>query len=165
VNKLLIIFSVSIASCSNFKTNDSNQNNRMIIRSKDSTAAVLMVTNFFKAFDDKDVKKIALLLPAKMKIVHHNGAETNTGEMIKVIEGTKNWWPRTRNLSNYEFISDGNISILGLTNEVTFSLPDNQKVYEPYKETWIFETMDGTLSPIRCHYSKVTVEKHSEEVH
>lgn len=70
-----------------------------------------------------------------MKIIHHNGATTNTAEMIKVIAETKDWWPRTRTLSNYAFTSDGNLSILGLKNEVTFSLPNNKKVYEPYNET------------------------------
>ncbi|MBN8786666.1 MAG: hypothetical protein J0I84_06215, partial [Terrimonas sp.] len=71
---------------------------------------------------------------------------------------------QTRKLSNFEFITDGKISILGLTNEVTFSLPGNKKVYEPYNETWIFEKTDSTIRPVRCHYSKVTVDKHSEEV-
>ena len=159
---LFIILSVSIVSCSNHESNNSKQNNLPITRSQDSIAAVASVTNFFKAFDDKDVKKIALLLPGNMKIVHHNGAETSTSEMIKVIDETKNWWPRSRKLSNFEFVTDGKLSILGLKNEVTFSLPGNKSVYEPYKETWIFEKVDNSLRPIRCHYSKVTVDKREE---
>jgi hypothetical protein len=139
----------------------SNQTNSRVL---DSIAAVSVVQGFFKAFDEKNLKKIDSLLTPSMKIIHHNGATTNTGEMIKVIEETKHWWPRTRTLSNYEFISNGNLSILGLKNEVTFSLPNNMKVYEPYNETWIFENLNNKWKAIRCHYSKITVDKHSEDV-
>lgn len=130
----------------------------------DSALAVTVVKDFFKAFDEKDLKKIDDLLIPSTKIIHHNGATTNTAEMIKIIEETKDWWPRTRKLSNYEFTSNSNLSILGLMNEVTFLLPDNKKVYEPYNETWIFGKIDSSWKPIRIHYSKVTVEKHSEDV-
>jgi ketosteroid isomerase-like protein len=133
-------------------------------RSTDSVAAVTHVQDFFKAFDEKDLKKIDSLWGPSMKVIHHNGATTNTAEMIKVIEETKDWWPRTRKLSDFEFIANGNLSILGLKNEVTFSLPNGKQVYEPYMETWVFEKSGNSWHPVRCHYSKVTVDKHSEEV-
>ena len=147
------------------KNADTNQlSSQPNSRDLDSVAAVSVVQDFFKAFDEKDLKKIDSLLIPSTKIIHHNGATTNTAEMNKIIQETKDWWPRTRKLSNFEFTSNSNLSILGLKNEVTFSLPDNKKVYEPYNETWIFEKIDNSWKPIRIHYSKVTVEKHSEDV-
>ena len=164
----LIFLIAAITGCSNPQNdlvaaakplNDHNNS-----RELDSIAAVTQVREFFKAFDAKDVKKIDSLWGPSMKVIHHNGATTNTAEMIRVIEETKDWWPRTRKLSDFEFIANGNLSILGLKNEVTFSLPDGKKVYEPYIETWVFERSGNTWIPVRCHYSKITVEKHSEEV-
>jgi len=133
-------------------------------RNLDSVATVSVVQEFFKAFDEKDVKKIDSLLIPSTKIIHHNGATTNTAEMNKIIKETKDWWPRTRKLSNFEFTSNANLSVLGLKNEVTFYLPNNKTVYEPYNETWIFEKIGNSWKPIRIHYSKITVEKHSEDV-
>ena len=159
---------VVVIGCKNSPTDKSGDStllgNQTNPREVDSIAAVSVVREFFKAFDEKDLKTIDSLLNPSMKIIHHNGAITNTAEMIRVIEETKDWWPRTRRLSNYEFTSNGNLSIVSLKNEVTFSLPNNKKVYEPYNETWIFEKKDNKWRPIRCHYSKITVDKHSEEV-
>ncbi|MFT3678680.1 MAG: nuclear transport factor 2 family protein [Ferruginibacter sp.] len=158
----------AIIGCANSpkeKSADTNLlNNQSSSRSLDSVAAVTVVQDFFRAFDEKDLKKIDSLFPPSMKIIHHNGATTNTTEMVQIINETKDWWPRTRRLSNYEFTSNGDLSILGLKNEVTFSLPSDKKVYEPYNETWIFEKMNDKWRPIRCHYSKITVDKHSEDV-
>lgn len=166
--KYIFFFLLAISGCTNSPTDKSagtNQaSNQQGSVSQDSVAAVTIVQAFFKAFDEKDLKMIDSLLIPSMKIIHHNGATTNTEEIIKIIEETKDWWPRTRKLSNFEFTSDGRLSILGLKNEVTFSLPDNKKVYEPYNETWIFEKLDNKWRAIRCHYSKITVDKHSEEV-
>jgi len=134
------------------------------LASKDSVSVVTVVQDFFKAFDDKDTGRIRDLLLPSTKLIHHNGAITNTAEMNAVIQGTKDWWPRTRTLSQYEFTADSSMVILGLKNEVTFSLPGNKKVYEPYQETWIFRKVGPSWKPIRIHYSKVTVERHSEEV-
>lgn len=161
-------FFLLIIGCTNSPKDKSEDTNQLTSqpgsRGLDSIAAVSIVQNFFKAFDEKNVKKIDSLFIPSMKIIHHNGATTNTAEMVKVIEETKDWWPRTRKLSDYEFTSNGNLSILGLKNEVTFSLPNNKSVYEPYIETWIFEKLNNEWKAIRCHYSKITVEKHSEEV-
>ncbi len=45
-----------------------------------------------------------------------------------------------------------------------FLLPNNKSVYEPYNETWIFEKIKDEWKAIRCHYSKITVAKHTEDV-
>lgn len=84
--------------------------------------------------------------------------------MVKIIEETKNWWSRTRKLSNFEYAANANFAVVGLMNEVAFSLPANKKVVERYNETWIFEKTEKSWKPIRIQYSKVMVEKHSEEV-
>ena len=99
-----------------------------------------------------------------MKIIHHNGATTNTAEMVKVIAETKDWWPRTRKLSDFEFIANTDMAVVGVMNEVIFSLPENKKTTERYNETWVFKKVEKLWKPIRIHYSKVIVEKHSEEV-
>ncbi|WP_336517109.1 hypothetical protein [Pollutibacter soli] len=98
------------------------------------------------------------------RITHQNGAMTNTQEMIAVINETRNWWPGQRQLSDFEFLSAGDLFVLQLSNEVFFRLPENRSVTEPYRETWIFKRSGPGWQPIRVHYSKVTVEKHAEEV-
>jgi ketosteroid isomerase-like protein len=99
-----------------------------------------------------------------MKIIHHNGATTSREEMIVIIKETKNWWPRTRKLSEVEFIGSPNMAVVGILNEVIFSLPNNKTVEERYRETWIFKKTGNQWKPVRCHYSKIMVDKHSEEV-
>jgi hypothetical protein len=47
---------------------------------------------------------------------------------------------------------------------VTFALPEDRKVYEPYNETWIFEKIENMWHPTRIHYSKIIQDKHSEEL-
>ena len=149
---------LSVIGCTNSqkdKSADMNQvSNESSSRNLDSVAVVTAVQDFFKAFDEKDLKKIDSLFIPSMKIIHHNGATTSTAEIIKIIGETKDWWPRTRKLSNYEFTSSSTLSVLGLKNEVTFSLPNNKSVYEPYIETCIFEKLDNKWRSIRCHYSK-----------
>lgn len=161
-------FFLAFIACTNPPKDKTAATNQLITqagsRDLDSIAAVTIVQDFFKAFDEKDLKKIDSLFPSSMKIIHHNGATTDAGEMIKIIADTKDWWPRTRTLSGYEFTTNADLSILGLKNEVTFSLPNNKTVYEPYIETWIFRKSDNKWRAIRCHYSKITVEKHSEDV-
>jgi hypothetical protein len=130
----------------------------------DSIAVKKIVEDFFVAFDEKDTAALRRILVPETRITHHNGAMTNTQEMIAVINETKNWWPRQRHLSDFEFMSDDGLSVMELSNEVVFHLPENRSVTEPYRETWIFKKSDGNWQPIRVHYSKVTAEKHSEEV-
>lgn len=165
---IFCFFILSIIGCTNSHKDKSADTNQIIgqasSRNADSIVVVNIVQDFFKAFDEKNLKKIDSLFLPSMKIIHHNGATTNTAEMIKIIDETKEWWPRTRKLSDFEFISNANLSILGLRNEVTFSLPNNKKIFEPYIETWVFEKINNQWKPIRCHYSKITVVKHSEEV-
>ena len=154
--------------CKNFQTVPDGRDTPVILAENsaplDSVAAVAIVEAFFKAFDARDTHTIDSLLSPSTLIVHHNGATTNTAQMNKVIEETTNWWPRTRKLSDFVFRSDAGLSVLALKNEVTFELPDHKIVYEPYLETWIFERKDRVWKPVRIHYSKITVDKHSEEV-
>jgi hypothetical protein len=141
-----------------------NKSNNAESRMIDSAIAAVTVVDFFNAFDERDTIKMKdLLLPATI-IVHHNGAVTNTGEMMQVISETKNWWPRVRTLSNFEYVHDSGLAIMSLLNKVSFSLPGNKTVEEPYRETWIFKKTEHVWKPIRIHYSKIVVEKHSEEV-
>lgn len=134
------------------------------LKNSDSSAVVGIVEDFFKAFDEKDLQKINNLLLPSYKIIHYNGVTTSTDEMIKIIKETKNWWPRTRKLSDFEFMGNADMAVVGVLNEVTFSLPENKKVEERYKETWIFRKTGTQWKAIRCHYSKIIVDKHSEEV-
>lgn len=132
--------------------------------SEDSLVVVTTVQEFFKAFDERNTDKMNNILSPDMKIIHHNGTTTNREEMMTVIKETKNWWPRTRKLSGFECSGDDNLAVVGLYNEVIFSLPENRTVVEPYKETWIFRKTGNQWKPVRCHYSKVIADKHSEEV-
>lgn len=144
------------------KTNESDTN--ADIKKSDSLQVLTIVDDFFKAFDKRDLQKINTLLIPTTKIIHYTGVTTTTDEMIKIIAETKNWWPRIRKLSDIEFFGNADMAVLGITNEVIFSLPENKKVTERYKETWIFEKIQKQWKPVRCHYSKITVDKHTEEV-
>jgi len=167
--KYIFLFSIlAIVGCSNSSQKQSTDTNHPTIqqtsRSLDSVQVVRIVSDFFKAFDDRDLKEIDSLLIPATKIIHYNGVTTNTAEMNIIIKETKDWYPRTRKLSNYEFISDSNLAVVGLTNEVTFSLPENKKVVEKYIETWTFNKIENVWKPIRITYVKVITDKHSEEV-
>ncbi len=97
-------------------------------------------------------------------MIHHNGVATSSEELYEVLEHTRNWWPRTRSLGEFEHFQRGDLYVLGLKNYVTFHTADGDDVEEPYRETWIFERIDGTWRVVRCHYSRITAEEHSEEV-
>ncbi|RAI83870.1 DUF4440 domain-containing protein [Algoriphagus yeomjeoni] len=152
--------------CSNSSTEATSQLNTENPKSNsaDSTQVVKIVHDFFQAFDDRDLKKMEELLTPTSKIIHHNGVETGTKEMMEIISKTKNWYPRERILTKFEYFADSKIAIVGLLNEVTFSLPEDKKVYEPYNETWIFEKIENSWHPTRIHYSKIIQDEHSEEV-
>jgi hypothetical protein len=164
---LLFIIFIAIGCSVNTERKNGNsesKNDTINIRRSDSIAAASIVKDFFKAFDKRDTLKMkSLLLPATI-IVHHNGAVTNTNQMMKVIKETKNWWPRVRKLSDFEYMHDSCLSVLSLLNNVSFSLPGNKTVAEPYRETWIFKKIENVWQPVRIHYSKIITEKHSEEV-
>jgi len=157
---LLVIITLIAIGCSN----NNEKENSIDSRSHDSTEAAVIVDRFFKAFDERDTLKMKALLLPETIIVHHNGAITNTSEMMQVIKETKNWWPRVRKLSNFEYQHDSNLAVLSLLNEVNFSLPENKEVEEPYREIWIFKKIENLWKPVRIHYSKIIVQKHSEEV-
>jgi hypothetical protein len=134
------------------------------LKKSDSLQVVTLVKDFFKSFDERDLQKMHDLLDPTMKIIHYNGATTNREEMIQVIKETKNWWPRTRKLSEVEFMGTPDMAVVGVLNEVNFSLPKNKTVEERYRETWIFKKVEKQWKPVRCHYSKILVDKHTEEV-
>lgn len=159
----LIVFGCLNQSKENKKAAESD-NEWMVLRKSDSIEVTDLVRGFFRAFDDRDLEKMGQILTPTSKIIHNNGVTTNTKEMMDVIKETVNWYPRKRNLSEFEFDADGNFAIVGVLNEVTFLLPGNKEVYEPYNETWIFKKFDDKWRPIRIHYSKIVREKHTEEV-
>jgi hypothetical protein len=124
-----------------------------------------IVTDFFKAFDNKDTSKIIQICLSETVIIHNNGVITNLSEMVKIIEDTQNWYPRKRVLSGFTTLLGEPYSIVGLKNVVVFNLPDGKIVEEKYMETWIFaKDSSDNWKPIRIHYSSITQEKHSEEV-
>lgn len=164
----LLFLLVMVTACTNTPENEpvtlNTQHTSLGFAGEDSLVVVTTVQEFFKAFDERDLGKMTNILDPAMKIIHHNGSTTNREEIITIIKETKNWWPRTRKLSDFECIGSADMAIVSLYNEVIFSLPKNKKVIEPYRETWIFEKIENRWKPVRCHYSKVTVSKHSEEV-
>ena len=168
MKKNLLFLLVVIIGCKNPKNNPSvkidEPDKNSGLKNSDSTEVVSIVQDFFKSFDERDLQKMNDILDPTMKIIHHNGATTNREEMIQIIKETKNWWPRTRKLSEVEFMGTPDMAIVGVLNEVTFSLPKNKIVEERYRETWIFKKTGKQWKPVRCHYSKIIVDKHSEEV-
>lgn len=168
MRKNLLFLLVLMIGCTNaqkdqpVKTTELDKN--PALKNSDSVEVVTIVKDFFKTFDDRDLQKMNDILDPAIKIIHHNGATTNREEMIQIIKETKNWWPRTRQLSEVEFIGTPDMAIVGVLNEVTFSLPKNKTVEERYRETWIFKKVEKQWKPVRCHYSKIIVDKHSEEV-
>lgn len=129
----------------------------------DSVQIVKIITDFFRAFDDRDLQKIESLTIPSTQIIHNNGITTNTAEMVSIINEAGDWYPRTRHLSGYHFYFGCDLAVMGVTNEVIFSLP-KKKVEEKYKETWTFQKINGEWKPVRIAYSKLTADKHSEEV-
>jgi len=165
---ILLFVTITIFSCSNQnkenKKIDKSNNDLMAIRKSDSTEVTNLVRDFFQAFDDRNIEKMEQMLAPNSVIIHHNGVATGKEEILNVIKETKNWYPRKRKLSEFEFDSDGKFAIVGVINEVTFYLPEEREVYEPYNETWIFKKETDKWYPTRVHYSKIVQEKHSEEV-
>ncbi|MDN3657028.1 nuclear transport factor 2 family protein [Ferruginibacter paludis] len=163
MKKYVCLLLLAIIGCTN-PTNSQPVKINEHDKNADSIEVVTIVKEFFKSFDDRDLQKMNELLDPSMKIIHHNGATTNREEMIAIIKETKNWWPRTRKLSEIEFTGSPNMAVVGILNEVIFSLPNNKTVEERYRETWIFKKTGNQWKPVRCHYSKIMVDKHSEEV-
>lgn len=164
---ILPIVLFTMFSCSNFSKPEKvaeTENNLQVTRTADSTLVTNLVRNFFQAFDERDYDRLEQILTPTSKIIHFNGVTTGTEEMMKILKETEIWYPRNRNLSNFEFDGDENFAIVGVVNEVTFLLPEGKEVYEPYKETWIFKKIDNKWHMIRCHYSKIIEEKHTEDV-
>jgi len=163
---LIILLEMIGFSCSNSSTENTSQLNTENHERNpaDSTQMVKLVHDFFQAFDDRDIKKMEELLTPTSKTIHHNGVETGTKEIMEIVSNTKNWYPRERSLTKFECFADSKIAIVGLLNEVTFSLPEDRKIYEAYNETWIFEKIENSWHPTRIHYSKIIQDEHSEEV-
>lgn len=165
---LLLMTGLVLQACRSGDQYVENQHEKSVgiaaLTAADSIATTEIVRSFFAAFDEKDTAKLAATLIPETQIIHHNGTVTNTQQLIQVINKTKNWWPRKRQISDFEFIAADSIAVLGFFNEVVFELPGNKSIKEPYRETWIFKRTDSGWQPVRIHYSKITVDKHSEEV-
>lgn len=124
----------------------------------------IIVSDFFKAFDEKNTDKISQICLPEIEMVHNNGVVTGLEEMNKIINETKNWYPRERKLSEFKTLIGDPFSVICFKNCVNFKLPD-KIVEEKYRETWIFKKDSlNTWKPIRIHYSRITQERHSEEV-
>lgn len=129
----------------------------------DSLIVTKIVSDFFKAFDERDLDRMEQLLTPQTKIIHHNGVTTDTKEMMEIIKATKNWHPRERDLSEFEIFGKDNFFIVGLINEVSFLMPEGKEFYK-YNESWIFQKISNTWYPVRIHYSQIVQEEHTEEV-
>jgi ketosteroid isomerase-like protein len=157
----LLISILTIVTSTNYPKKETSIN-KISTPQSDSTEVVKTVIDFFDAFDNRDLKTLdAILLPTS-KIVHFNGVTTNKDEMMKIIRETKTWLPRKRRLSNYEFISDCNLAVVGFTNEVSFTSEQSETSEAKYTETWTFQKIGTSWKPIRITYSKVIADKHSE---
>lgn len=122
----------------------------------DSIEAVAAVQGFFDAFDARDLTKLDSILAPSSKIFHYDGSTTNRGEMIQLVQEASEWWPRKRNLTDFEFTTDGKISILGLKNDVDFTMTNGKTMSRIFLETWILEKYNNVWKPIRCHYTIVS---------
>jgi hypothetical protein len=128
----------------------------------ESLAVISVVREFFKAFDERDLTKLYNLLTPTTKIIDHNGVETSTEGLLTTIEGAENWWPRKRKLWDFEYTSNGTLAVLGLKNQVNFSMQNNEERETLYNETWILEKNGLEWKPVRIHYSKITPDNHLE---
>ncbi len=124
-----------------------------------------VVEAFFKGFDEKNTGLISEVSHPDIKIIHHNGVVTDLTEMNRIIDTTQHWYPRRREISEFEVMAGAPYSIAGFKNYVAFTLPD-KTVEEIYRETWVFlnDPISKMWKPIRIHYSAITQNKHSEEV-
>lgn len=166
-NIVLVFIFFTILGCSNTAKEDKVvESNEDLNSAKkaDSIMATNLVREFFKAFDSRDYGRLEQILAPNSKIIHFNGVTTGTSEMLDILKETENWYPRRRNLSNFEFDGDENFAVVGIINEVTFLLPEGKEVYEPYNETWVLKKIDNEWHVIRSHYSKIIEEKHTEDV-
>jgi hypothetical protein len=130
-----------------------------ISSNSESLAVITVVHDFFAAYDERDLTRLGNLLTPTTQIIDHNGETTNTREMLTKIEEAENWWPRKRKLWDFEYTSNGSLAVLGLKNQVNFSLPNNEEVETLYNETWILEKDGSEWKPVRIHYSKITQNK------
>lgn len=164
---LLLIPILAFLSCNNPTHKAENitlDDDPYATRETDSVAVTQMVGTFFKAFDARDYDKMEAMMTPQTKLVHHNGVTTSAKEMLDIIKTTEPWYPRERTLSQYEYEGGEDWALVGVVNEATFLLPEGEKLYAPYKETWFFQKTDGKWHLLRCHYSKITKETHSENV-
>ncbi|MCF1422087.1 YybH family protein [Mangrovimonas futianensis] len=164
---LFFIPVLAFLSCNNptqKKGNEILDEDPQVTRKTDSAAVTQMVGAFFKAFDARDYDQMEAMMAPQTKLVHHSGVTTSAKEMLEIIKTTEPWYPRERTLSQYEYEGGEDWALVGVVNEATFLLPEGEKLYAPYKETWIFQKTDGKWHLLRCHYSKITKETHSENV-
>ncbi|NIK91772.1 nuclear transport factor 2 family protein [Mangrovimonas sp. CR14] len=164
---LLLIPILAFLSCNNPTHKAENitlDDDTYATRETDSVAVTQMVGTFFKAFDARDYDQMEAMMTPQTKLVHHNGVTTSAKEMLDIIKTTEPWYPRERKLSQYEYEGGEDWALVGVVNEATFLLPEGEELYAPYKETWFFQKTDGKWHLLRCHYSKITKETHTESV-
>ena len=93
MKKNLLFLLVVMIGCKNppkdQPVNTSEHNENLISKNSDSIQVVMIVKDFFKTFDERDLQKMNEILDPAMKIIHHNGATTNREEMIQIIKETK----------------------------------------------------------------------------
>lgn len=127
----------------------------------DDLAAKAFVEAFFAAVDARDMSRISRAFASDAMIVHADGVSTSVGEFLKIIQDTKEWIPRTRELSSYTTRPVGGALIVGFLNHVTFKRDGRERAYT-YNETWVLERTDSGLRAVRAHYSRVVADKHTE---
>ncbi|WP_197276681.1 DUF4440 domain-containing protein [Mangrovimonas sp. ST2L15] len=163
----ILIPVLALLSCNNPSPkveNKTSDENPQVTRKTDSVAVTQMVGAFFIAFDARDYDQMEAMMTPQTKLVHHNGVTTSAREMLDIIKTTEPWYPRERILSQFEYEGGKDWALVGVVNEATFLLPEGEKLYAPYKETWFFQKTDGKWHLLRCHYSKITKETHTESV-
>lgn len=132
---------------------------------KSENAGISTVRAFFTAFDARDETAMRRLLASTATITHDNGVTTDVPTMMRIISGTAEWPPRTRELSNFTIAKlAGGDEVVTFINKVRFTPARRQPSESKYNETWVLEKERTGMRAIRVHYSLVTQEKHSENV-
>lgn len=128
-------------------------------------ASIALVRAFFVAFDARNEPAMLRLMAPTASLTHDNGVTTDVPTMMKIIRETREWPPRTRELSHFRVEPlAGGAQVLTLLNKVRFTPAGRAPTESNYNETWVLEKGSNGLKAVRIHYSLVTREQHSEDV-
>jgi len=130
----------------------------------DDVAAHMFVQRFFEAFDARDYEEMQKSFAPDATIVHDNGVVTDVPEMMNIIRTTEEWPRRQRELTKFQTHWAGDIVIVGYRNKVTYEPLNRPPISAAYTETWVLRRTESGFQALRVHYSRVTAEKHSEDV-